>query len=90
MLILDACPQTMFADIVHLQTLFGAGGLGMGVSAVADCAAKYTRTEGGVVVCADGTPSPLPLQRSTIPPSSQRKRVGACRSSDMRCRLAGC
>mmetsp|Transcript_68464 Transcript_68464/g.157314 ORF Transcript_68464/g.157314 Transcript_68464/m.157314 type:complete len:84 (+) Transcript_68464:3-254(+) len=44
----------MFADIVHLQTLFGAGGLGMGVSAVADCAAKYTRTEGGVVVCADG------------------------------------
>ena len=50
----------MFADLHHFSTLatgLKGGGLGSGVSAVADCAAKYKRTEGGVDVCADGNAS---------------------------------
>eukprot|EP00960_Hanusia_phi_P039556 753936-Hanusia_phi.AAC.7 len=36
-------------------TGYSAGdGLGMGVSPLADCLAKFKRTEGGVTVCADG------------------------------------
>jgi hypothetical protein len=40
----------MFDDIrqyTMLRDLLKGGGLGMGVSEVKDCAAKYLRTEGG-------------------------------------------
>eukprot|EP00291_Cryptomonas_curvata_P022129 CAMPEP_0172167406 /NCGR_PEP_ID=MMETSP1050-20130122/9557_1 /TAXON_ID=233186 /ORGANISM="Cryptomonas curvata, Strain CCAP979/52" /LENGTH=91 /DNA_ID=CAMNT_0012838199 /DNA_START=6 /DNA_END=281 /DNA_ORIENTATION=- len=44
----------MFADVRQMSELFGAGGLAMGTSTVANCDTKYLRTEGGVKVCADG------------------------------------
>jgi len=49
----------MFADIQALSQLTAVGysaggGLGMGVSPVADCLDKYKRNEGGVDMCADG------------------------------------
>ena len=60
---------------MHFQSLLNGGGLGMGVSSMANCADKYKRVEGGITVCADGS-SPLPLQLFTILPSSQRNRSG--------------
>ena len=46
----------MFSDIREFASLTysSGGGLGMGVSAMDNCADKYKRTEGGVDVCADG------------------------------------
>eukprot|EP00802_Teleaulax_amphioxeia_P027611 Tamp_29016.p3 GENE.Tamp_29016~~Tamp_29016.p3 ORF type:complete len:110 (+),score=34.36 Tamp_29016:96-425(+) len=48
-----------FADLVSFTNLEAAGfsaggGLGMGVSPLADCLEKYKRTVGGKEVCADG------------------------------------
>ena len=44
-----------FADIQQFQalTFSSGGGLGMGVSDIADCLAKYKRTEGGIEVLSD-------------------------------------
>ena len=44
-----------FADIQQFQalTFSSGGGLGMGVSDIADCLAKYKRTEGGKEVLSD-------------------------------------
>eukprot|EP00287_Rhodomonas_sp_CCMP768_P031637 CAMPEP_0202832846 /NCGR_PEP_ID=MMETSP1389-20130828/21787_1 /ASSEMBLY_ACC=CAM_ASM_000865 /TAXON_ID=302021 /ORGANISM="Rhodomonas sp., Strain CCMP768" /LENGTH=119 /DNA_ID=CAMNT_0049507111 /DNA_START=15 /DNA_END=372 /DNA_ORIENTATION=+ len=49
----------MFSDLRRLQALEATGmsagkGLGMGTSPLDSCAARFKRTEGGVLVCADG------------------------------------
>jgi hypothetical protein len=44
----------LFQDLAATGFSVAGGGLGMGVSAYADCGDKYKRSEGGKDVCADG------------------------------------